>query len=396
MRGKGNSVSIVGASVAGLYSAYFIAKKGIPVCIYDASNPFKPSRRTLIVTSDFLNLPNNDLKSLVMHKIWTFELISHSSSVKISLSKPDLIIDRASLIAHLARCAHNSGAKIFQSHYLSDAYFDNGGVHLNFITDSGDRDIFSRVVVGADGVNSRVGSLFGGTAYRRVALLQYPVMLPRDHPPEVTRVWFDCQATPFFIWLIPDSSSTGVAGIIAETPYKAQRALKNFLNCQGLSPECTPQAGHVPLPPFRLLPPKEWANSHVILIGDAAAQVKASTVGGVVAGMRGALAAAQSVNALLMGQPFYGQGGCHLKRIYRREVMPLWRELLAHTIVQRILEVCTDDDYDFLLRSINKPSMKILSRYSRDRLSHTMMLIAISQPRWTALGLKLLLRLLIT
>jgi flavin-dependent dehydrogenase len=115
----------------------------------------------------------------------------------------------------------------------------------------------------------------------------------------------------------------------------------------------------------------------VLLAGDAAGQVKVTTVGGVVAGMRGGLAAARAI----LDNTFYDA-----------ELRPLRQELAFHALVRRVLDGFTDEDYDALLNLLNRPALAVLGRYHRDELARALWRLFLSQPRWLLLGARALVR----
>jgi len=374
----GKAICVIGGSSAGLFTARVLAEKGLPVDLFDAGDLMNPVERTLIVTSDFFKLPDPGFRRLVKNHIRSFELISPKRSVTVDLAEPDLVISRAELIQYLRCRALQAGVKINCFCELVSGHRENGALFLRFLEDGKEEGRLYGRVVAADGVNSAVGRIFnGGNAYRRVALLQYPVKLPRDQHQHVTRVWFNCEITPFFLWLIPDSPYTGVAGIIGPSASDARRGLKRFLDSIGLSPEGPPQFGEVPLPPVRPVPVSSWSTPNLAFVGDAAAQVEATTVGGVVTGIKGAVALSKSI---VTGKP------------YRVTVRPLWRELVIHRIVQSLLEQCTSEDYNLLLSTLNRWGVSILRRYPRDRLFQAFLPLALSQPQWVPLAFRLLIR----
>jgi flavin-dependent dehydrogenase len=110
-------------------------------------------------------------------------------------------------------------------------------------------------------------------------------------------------------------------------------------------------------------------------VGDNAGQVKVTTVGGVVTGMRGAAAAAR---AILKGTT------------YRDELRPLRRELSAHALVRYVLDGFTDDDYDQLLEMLNAKTMDVLGEYHRDQLVRLIWHLLSTEPRWLLLGARAL------
>jgi len=374
---QSSSVTIVGGSVAGLYAAYHLARRGVRVRVYEAQAPFKPAARTLIVTPAFLRLLDFDAGEAVLNRTCVFELISRSASARIVLNEPDVILDRARFMALLARRASEAGAQLVLGHRLEEMRNHRMPPFLRFAADRRQRQIVSPMVVGADGVDSRVAQAAEREEFPRVALLQARVRLPDDQPSDVVRVWFDREATRFFFWLIPESADVGVAGLIAETPQEAEAALDRFLAEQGLSVVDVQEDAWVPLPPLRPTPPGPWGDGRVLLVGDAAGQVKATTVGGVVTGMRGALAV---VRALTEGVP------------YQRAMRPLWRELMLHAVVRRVLDGFTDEDYDRLLTLLNQRAARLLRRYHRDELVRMLWRLLPAQPGWLALGARAMVR----
>ena len=78
-------------------------------------------------------------------------------------------------------------------------------------------------------------------------------------------------------------------------------------------------------------------------MGDAAAQVKVSTVGGIVTGFRGALGVAEAIL----------NGGAS------RELRSLRRELDFHLLLRRSLHGFQQSDYSYLVDLLNNPAQGI-------------------------------------
>ena len=94
------------------------------------------------------------------------------------------------------------------------------------------------------------------------------------------------------------------------------------------------------------------SGSDIYLVGDAASQVKVTTVGGLVTGLRGAKAAA---NAILR------------RTDYLKELRPLRRELSLHLLIRTILNRFHSADYDRLLDLLNEKTIRLLGLYNRDQ-----------------------------
>lgn len=367
-------IPIIGASAAGLFAAYHLARQRVPVQVYEAQAPFQPAERVLIVTPAFLRLLDFDPQQAILNRIAGFELLSGRASTRIPLEEPDIVLDRARFLHLLARLVEEKGGEIRFGHRLTGIQTDSASPILRFAIGEGrERWVPARRVLGADGLGGTVARAVGQDRLEAVALCQARVSLPGDLPPDTVRVWFDRATTRFFYWLIPESPQTGVAGLIAERSGQARQLLKQFLQAQNLEP-LDWQEGQAPLFPlsFGRAP---LGNHRVLLVGDAAGQVKATTVGGLVAGMRGALAA---VRSLLRQTPYAG------------EVRGLQRELAMHTLVRRVLDGFTDEDYNCLLRLLNRRTINLLSRHNRDGLARILWRLMLVQPRWLVLGARAL------
>ena len=367
-------VSIIGGSIAGLFAGYLLAREGVPVRVYEAQACFAQSTRTLIVTPAWLSLLDFDPEGAVLNRIRTFELISRAASVRIPLREPDLVLERGRILRMLARKVQGAGGDLVFGCRLEGIENHRPECVLRLSHGDGEERTVASHVLGADGLHSAVARAVGKD--HQVAILQARVVLPSDLAPDTVRVWFDRQSTRFFYWLIPESRHTGAAGLIAETPEEAKRALERFLAAHGLEP-LEYQADRVPLHPWRLRSGAPAVGGRVLLAGDAAGQVKVTTVGGVVTGMRGAAAAARS---LLRGTS------------YARELRPLRRELDAHALVRRALDGFADEDYDELLRLLNRRGLRVLNAYPRDRLAHAFWRLLPAQPCWLMLGARALVR----
>jgi flavin-dependent dehydrogenase len=368
-------VTVIGASIAGLFAAREMARAGMPVRVWEAQGSLKPCSRTLIVTPAWLRLLDFDTEPAILNRIRAFELVSRQASVRIPLQEPDLVVERFRFLDLLAAEAQRAGAELVLERRLRTVSTNGQGCRLHLSSDDAKTPCGTSRVLGADGLQSAVAHAVGGEPLRRVAILQARVSLPYDLSEHTARVWFDRQSTRFFYWLIPESSKEAVAGLIAETPREAERALERFLVAQGMT-ACAYQAAEVPVQAGGRRSRSEKLNGRVLLIGDAAGQVKVTTVGGVVTGMRGARAAARS---LVRGTS------------YPRELQPLQRELMAHAMVRYVLDRFRDEDYDELIRLLNRRGVRVLGSMSRDEMTRVFWRLLMAQPRWVMLGARALL-----
>jgi flavin-dependent dehydrogenase len=369
-------IAIIGASTTGLLTAKMLADQGLNVKVFEAAQHIDPSPRTLIVTGHLPKVIGPLYKGSLLNKIHQFELFTDGRVAKIPLRQPDLIIERSKLLDGLATQAKEKGAKIFTGHRFLD--LKPNGNHLAFnISTNGDRESveqYAHVLVGADGVFSKVAQSGGWPNQTTVGLIQAVVNLPNDMAPDTTRVWFIPEYTPYFFWLIPHSPSHGVVGLIAEEKSNGQIFLERFLEKKNLTP-IEYQSAHIPIYTKWIPVHRQIGGGHVYLVGDAAGHVKATTVGGVVTGFLGALSVVDDI----------------LKSNKNQNLKRLRRELGLHYLIRKSLHGFTQADYVRLLELLNPSTLRFLSTFNRDETVKLLFHLFLNQPRLLLLGFQKLL-----
>jgi digeranylgeranylglycerophospholipid reductase len=363
-------VVIVGGSAAGLFTAATLARGGRAVRVLESKSNFEPDPRTLIVTDHFRNQLGAAAGASILNEIRRFELFTDGRSAQIALSKPDLIIERSKLIPHLAREAQQAGAQVsFDSRFVSLSP-NSRGLHLDVESGGRRQELHAASVVGADGATSRVARTAGWPPIETVPLVQAIVRLPKDCPVDTTRVWFVPDDTPYFYWLIPESSERAALGIIGEGADTAKR-LARFLEKKQMEP-IEWQGAQIPV--YRKWVPvkRRVGNGDVYLVGDAAAQVKVTTVGGIVTGFRGAIGVAQSI----------------LRDGASRELRTLRRELDTHWLIRRTMHHFQQEDYSQLVDLLSIATRNTLSEINRDESARLLWTVLRRQPRLALLGLR--------
>jgi flavin-dependent dehydrogenase len=369
---KNSGVIVVGGSAAGLLTAAKVAAGGRAVRVLDAKCGFDPAPRSLIVTHHFREQLRDVAASSIVNEIRRFELFTDGRSAEVALHKPDLIIERAKLIPSLAGEAARAGAKLtFDTRFLG-LRPNSRGLRLEVETRGRREELHADQVVGADGATTRVGRSAGWPPVETVPLVQAIVKLPQDCRPDTTRVWFVPDDTPYFYWLIPENESRGALGIIGEgSGQETKRRIERFLEKKQMEP-LEWQGARIPV--YRKWIPVERrvGNGRVFLVGDAAAQVKVTTVGGVVTGFRGAQGVA---DALL------GTGG-------NGELRALRRELATHWLIRKTLHHFEQKHYSYLVDLLNSATRESLGEIHRDHSTRLLWNVIRRQPRLILLGLR--------
>jgi flavin-dependent dehydrogenase len=370
-------VAVVGASSSGLYAAELLAQAGRRVAVFERDPALTPARRTLIITPRLRRMLEHLPEAAVLHTTRVMAVATPHKQCSIELKEPDLIVERNYLAQFLAERAIQAGAQIHYHHRLLSLQPHQEGVTLHLQTaNEQNTHVTARAVIGADGVLSTVASAARLPHPPTVPIVQAEVALPSGWNPAVTQVWFDVQETRFFYWLIPESDTHGVVGLVGDDGAGTRALLRQFLEQHNLQPLAY-QASRVAMHHPRLRPWTKVGNAPVLLVGDAAGQVKVTTVGGTVSGFWGAQAA---VNALLYGTS------------YARELRPLAYELHTHWLIRLLLERLDNAGYDELVTHITHPVRQFLSHHNRDEMAANIWQLLLLQPRFLPLGVRLLFR----
>ncbi len=365
-------IDIIGGSAAGLFAGYLLAREGKRVRLFDANDVLNVDSRTLITTSRLTEALGFFPVGAVVNRIDRIDLYSPGRSVSIPLANPDLVVERAAVVRLLARKAIEAGVEIRGGCKLIDLKPGDRSLTLTIRDTHRERTekIEARTLIGADGMASRVAKIVGRNGHETTPLLQAIVELPRGARTGTTGVWFEPTDTQYFYWLIPQSENYAVVGFIADDGKTARSKLERFLGRIGLK-AIDMQSARIPSYNYSTRAWRRLSGVDVYLIGDAAAQVKVTTVGGLVTGLRGARAAA---NAILRGTD------------YSKELKPLRRELSLHLMIRSVLNGFRGVDYDRLLGLLNEKTIQLLGRYDRDQAASLVCRIFLAQPRFVSLA----------
>lgn len=266
------------------------------------------------------------------------------------------IVDKGAFNSALAAQASAAGALVHTSTRAHDLLVDHAGVHLQ-ATAAGERPLrfHARLVVLACGVHYQLTKRLGlgmPREFLQGAQTEVPWALT-----EWTEVHLNKEfSREAFAWLVPLHNGSTRVGLMCARD--ARKALIRFLD--RLVPRWQDRQDiHLASKPIAQAPLRRSYAERVLVIGEAAGQVKATTGGGIYYGLLAARLAAETISTAFATGSFSAAG----LRPYERA----WQSLLADELslglaFRKLYGWLGDRQLDGLLRYIARNGLKELIR----------------------------------
>ena len=348
-------VLVVGAGPAGSTAAFRLAEQGHRVLVVEEHPKIgEPVQCAGLVSRRVLDLAGSE--SFVLAPVRGASVFGPSGgSVSFKAEAPRAyVIDRRRLDVHLADRAARAGA-VYRTRTRFDGRLDGTRerAEVRLVEDGGrSYDVSARVVIGADGVSSAVARAF--RLRRPVEILpafeaEFPES-PGD--PDTVEVYLGRTIAPgLFGWWIPNGSGGARIGVASDadgTPARTYyQHLLRYLQRRFGTALGSPTGYVVSGIPIGTLPKTHAA--HLLLVGDAAAQVKPLSGGGIFTGMRCAEIAAHVAHAALARDDLSESALAEYDRAWRAE---LGEELRRALHLRRIFTRLSDADLDAVLTAL--------------------------------------------
>ncbi len=270
-----DDVIVVGAGPAGNNAALSLATRGYAVRVMDARRNIGEKLCTGIVGQECLRRFPID-PSLVYKEASSAEVIApHGDHIPFEATSPQArVIDRVAYVASFANRAQRAGARYHLGTQVRDIKVDAEGVTV--VTDEG--CFQSRALILAAGFGSPLTRRLGmGTVSDYVTGAQAVVSTKGLSD---VKVFLGRNVAPgFFSWLVPTSQDRALAGLLVRN--QALAHLDRFIRKQLQVGEIDTVVSKAACWGVPLRPLRHTFRERVLVVGDAAGQVKPTTGGGI-------------------------------------------------------------------------------------------------------------------
>ncbi len=298
MSGRFYDVIIVGAGPTGSYTAYELASLGYDVAVFEekSASGLNVCCTGIISTECFQSL---DLGTdVILTKLNSAKFFSPSGRcLRLQTEKIQAyVVNRLLLDKAIASKAQSQGAQYFFSSPVIDIIPGKDSIQAETLC-SGAREIFSaRAVVLANGFRPELPRKLGLGKIKNF-LVGAQVEVEAKNVDEF-EIYFGQEVAPgAFAWLVPTSTNKAYVGLLATS--QARLYLQKFLNNLFSQGRITSREMEIRQKAIPLGTLVHSYGDRVLVIGDAAGQVKPTTGGGIYFGHFGALIAAEVLDEAL-------------------------------------------------------------------------------------------------
>lgn len=315
-------VIVVGAGPAGSYTASRLAQLGYKVIVLEQKKGAGENTCcTGIISIECFNAFNLD--ATIFRQVSSAKFFAPSGEfIRLYRNEPQAyIIDRASLDKNLKQCAQSHGADYLFSAPIVAITLEPDCVSAIVGHQDEQRTFTARTIVLACGSSSRLPEKLGLGKITDSAVGAQAEVNVTDV--DEVEVYFDQNLFPgFFGWLVPTSDNKGLAGLFVLKD--AASCLKNFLHYLQVQDKISSTEADIK---FDIIPlgtlPQTYAE-RIVVVGDAAGQVKPTTGGGIYYGLLCAHIAADCLHQAFLANDF---SAARLS-LYDKQ----WRARLSHEL----------------------------------------------------------------
>ncbi len=354
----------MGAGPAGGHAAGAIAKAGYEVALLEEHREIgEPMKCGGLVTPRVFDLV--PFKETILGEVHGAEIFSPKGRriVVDGGHTEAVVIDRPMFDRAIAEEALRHGAHSFLGAQAAAARREDGRLEVLVNQGDGVRKLRCRILIGADGVRSRVAKWFNILRPRKILPGFEVEMAGVESDPGLVQLFLGREYAPgFFGWIIP-SGDTARVGLCAEEG-NAYAYLERML----ASPTVVPFvkraqpilyiAGGIPVG----FPRASYADN-VMVVGDAACQAKATSGGGIYTGLLCSTFCAQTaIEALQAGDA----SARMLRRYHRAWTGSIGKELRKDLAIHESFSRLTDAQMEEIIDLLDDPKILKLIREKGD------------------------------
>lgn len=362
-------VIVVGAGPGGCRAAEVCAKGGLKVlCVEKRGEIGAPKRCAEGISKGAMERMGIKLEDRWISQVMTScrAYSPNRKFIKLNYDGPEgWVLERKIFDKDLAKRAARAGAKIMSKAELLDVKREDGKVKAVISFHGKEMDITAKVIVAADGVESKTARMLGldtSMSLEEVCSCAQFEMTNIKIDPECTDFFFDQEMSPGgYFWIFPKGKDSANVGLGVRKPWSKKLAieyLEEFVkSLPGLKDGSIVEvnAGAVPVGQFL----DNMVGDNMIVIGDAAHQVNPIHGGGIAEAYIGGTLAGEVILEAIKAGDFSEKFLARYNKRWWEERGNKLKKILKLRIA---LESMSNDDLNWLIEYLDEEDIKSISK----------------------------------
>jgi geranylgeranyl reductase family protein len=352
-------ICIIGASIAGNYLSYLLSNSSLRIAVIEEHEKIGKPLQCAGIVSQKLNKLISLPKGVVLNRVKIARLnFPSNNSIELSGNEHPYIIDRIKLDqTFYEKVKDNPNISFFLGEkFKSFKYIDaNKNENQKFlIIKTSKRQIKAKLLIGCDGPLSSIAKRLD---IRNKIIYATQIRITGEFNENKAYLYFDERWNELFGWIVPEGNKIYKIGLACSK--NIMKNFKLFLNKLGVNykNKIDQQGGIIPIGTMNKL-----AHNNILLLGDAACMVKATTGGGIIMLLIAANIAAKCILKCFQTNNYSKK---FIRKHYQKPCeATIGKELKLHYIVRTILKNFTNQDYYKIYNIMKKNEIrKLISVY---------------------------------
>ncbi|MCE7738006.1 MAG: NAD(P)/FAD-dependent oxidoreductase [Candidatus Heimdallarchaeota archaeon] len=360
-------IVVIGGGPSGLIAARTAAERGKDVVLYESKNQIGVHEHCAGLLSidglDQLQLGNLPPEVVQNAQVKGTIIFSPSGqALSVSKKKPTvLVVNRAKLNQFLFQEALDKGVSVETSSRVIGIHRETNSLVLKMGKKALSQDIKCNIAILAEGRFPRLNEQVNLPVPSRKSIVfssMYIMKNLRDIDPEFVEVYQDQKYAPgFFAWIIPLNDRIAKVGLASYT-VPASDFLNSFIKNHPIAKKKLENAvidkrmsGAIPLGSYIR---KTYADN-VLVVGDAAGQIKPTTGGGVIFGGIAAQIAGKVASDAVTAEKYNSQYLSKYQKLWKKE---LKQNLKVMKLIRSYINSLSTKDLNRFFILLNKPRIR--------------------------------------
>ncbi|MFX1494179.1 MAG: hypothetical protein ACFFBZ_07855 [Promethearchaeota archaeon] len=338
-------ICIIGGSLAGNFLCYLLAKTNLKISVIEEHKQIGLPFQCAGIVSQKLAKITYIPKEIILNRVKVAKIVAPSGRyIKLYGDEHPFIINRVGLdnyfydkVKKYSNIVYFLGEKFKTFKYVKK----NGKKHV--IIKTSKRVIKAKMLIGCDGPFSLVAQHLN---IQNEVLYAIQIRVKGNFDENEAVLNFNQRWKQLFGWIVPEGNKIYRIGLATLPPIK--RKFMYFLNKIGVRIEqkIDQQGGIIP---FGLM--NKLAFDNILLLGDAAGQVKATTGGGIIMLLTAAKLASNCIKTCFIENDF---SKSFIKKKYAKPCQfSIGKELKTHYLIRLILERFSNNDFETFFKVVN-------------------------------------------